>query len=342
MARHGGVPSPEACAAEGMVAAVRDVSLQVHTNEILVVMGLSGSGKSTLIRCLSRLFQPTAGAVHFGDREITHLTERQLIPLRRYEMGMVFQNFGLLPNRTVIENVALPLEVRRIARVERERLAYDKIELVGLQGREQYFPRELSGGQQQRVGIARSLVTDPDVWFLDEPFSALDPLIRRDMQDEFLRLQAQLRKSILFITHDFDEAVRLGDRIAIMRDGEVVQDGTPQQILTHPADDYVRQFTRDAPRGSVLQVRAIMEAIDQPGSGPSAEPRPSYEVVAGEPVRADETLNTAAHRVLESGAATVDVVDAGGVRVGYLERSRLLQALFPDDVSETEPAEAQR
>lgn len=321
MARHGDAPTAEDCQREGMIPAVRDVSLRVHTDEILVVMGLSGSGKSTLIRCLSRLITPTAGRVWFGDRDISRLSERQLIPLRRYEMGMVFQGFGLLPNRTVIENVALPLEVRGIARAERERLALEKIELVGLQGREQYFPREMSGGQQQRVGIARSLVTDPGVWFLDEPFSALDPLIRRDMQDEFLRIQAQLHKSIIFITHDFDEAVRLGDRIAIMRDGEVVQAGTAQEILTQPADDYVRQFARDAPRGSVLQVHSIMDSMDD-ASG-----------LNGHPIHADDTLDAVAARVLGSDDEVIRVVDRQGNAVGRLERGALIRALFPEDLT---------
>jgi glycine betaine/proline transport system ATP-binding protein len=321
MERHGDAPTVEDCERAGMIAAVRDVSLRVHMDEILVVMGLSGSGKSTLIRCLSRLITPTAGQVWFGDQDISRLSERQLIPLRRYEMGMVFQGFGLLPNRTVIENVALPLEVRGVARAERERLALEKIELVGLQGREQYFPREMSGGQQQRVGIARSLVTDPGVWFLDEPFSALDPLIRRDMQDEFLRIQAQLHKSIIFITHDFDEAVRLGDRIAIMRDGEVVQAGSAQEILTRPADDYVRQFARDAPRGSVLQVHSIMEReTDAAG-------------LNGHAVHADETLDSVAARVFDSDVEVIRVVNRDGDAVGQLQRVDLIRALFPEDIT---------
>ncbi len=223
--RHGPAPSAADLAASGLIPAVADASLEVGRGEIFVIMGLSGSGKSTLVRCLSRLVEPTAGEILFEGRDLLRASEREMIQLRRHRMGMVFQHFALLPHLTVLGNVAFPLDIQGLGRPEREARAREMIELVGLKGREGYFPRELSGGQQQRVGIARSLAANPELWFLDEPFSALDPLIRREMQDEFLRLQSVLRKTIVFITHDFDEAVRLADRIAIMRDGRIVQTG---------------------------------------------------------------------------------------------------------------------
>jgi glycine betaine/proline transport system ATP-binding protein len=221
-------------------------------------MGLSGSGKSTLVRCMSRLIEPTAGAVLFEGQDLLKASEAELIALRRHKMGMVFQHFALLPHLTVLGNVAFPLEIQGVRRAERERRAREMIELVGLGGRESYYPRQLSGGQQQRVGIARSLAVEPEVWFLDEPFSALDPLIRREMQDEFLRLQRLLRKTIVFITHDFDEAIRLADRIAIMKDGEVIQIGTPEELVVSPATDYVAEFTRDVHRAKVISARSLM------------------------------------------------------------------------------------
>ncbi|MGE0118382.1 MAG: glycine betaine/L-proline ABC transporter ATP-binding protein [Dongiaceae bacterium] len=251
-------PTGEELVAAGLIGAVRAATLDVHRGEIFVIMGLSGSGKSTLVRCLSRLIEPTAGAVIFEGRDLLQATERELIEIRRHKMGMVFQHFALLPHLTVLGNVAFPLEIQGVDRAARERRAREVIELVGLKGRELYFPRQLSGGQQQRVGIARSLAVEPDVWFLDEPFSALDPLIRREMQDEFLRLQSMLQKTIVFITHDFDEAIRLADRIAIMQDGEIIQIGTPEELVTQPATDYVREFTRDVQRTKVISARALM------------------------------------------------------------------------------------
>src|SRR5262245_9800314 len=257
LARHKHAPSDEDFRREGHIGAVRDVSFDVRAGEILIIMGLSGSGKSTLIRALSRLNDPTAGQIFLGGKDLLKVTQQELIELRRHKMGMVFQHFGLLPHRNVLDNVAFPLEVRGTPREERERHAKEMLKLVGLEGREAYFPRELSGGQQQRVGIARSLAVGPDVWFLDEPFSALDPLIRREMQDEFLRLQRMLRKTIVFITHDFDEAVRLGDRIGIMKDGRLIQLATPEAMVAAPADDYVREFTKHAPRDRIISVRTI-------------------------------------------------------------------------------------
>ena len=262
MKDQGPAPSEATLKMAGYVAAVADASLAVEAGEIFVIMGLSGSGKSTLVRCLSRLIEPTGGVVAFNGVDLLTATPAELIDLRRHKMGMVFQNFALLPHLSVLDNVAFPLEIRGIARREREKPAREMIELVGLAGREHDLPYQLSGGQQQRVGIARSLITDPDIWFLDEPFSALDPLIRREMQNEFMRLQDALHKTIIFITHDFDEAVRVGDRIAIMRDGRIVQIGTPEELVLAPADAYVADFTRDAPRSKILSARAIMREAD--------------------------------------------------------------------------------
>ncbi|MDE0201183.1 MAG: betaine/proline/choline family ABC transporter ATP-binding protein, partial [Rhodospirillaceae bacterium] len=248
MDRHGGAPGLSAILEEGYIPAVRDASLEVNAGEILVIMGLSGSGKSTLLRCLARLIEPTAGEIMFEGQDLLKATDRELTQLRRHKMGMVFQHFALLPHRTVLQNVAFPLEVQGIDRRTRETRAREMIELVGLEGRERYYPRELSGGQQQRVGIARSLAVGPELWFLDEPFSALDPLIRREMQNEFLRLQNMLQKTILFITHDFDEAIRLADRIIIMKDGIIEQAGTATELIENPETDYVREFTKDVAR----------------------------------------------------------------------------------------------
>ncbi len=247
----------ETIRASGHVGAVRDVSLEVGEGEIFVIMGLSGSGKSTLVRCLSRLIEPSGGEILYDGEDLLKASPTRLIEIRRHRMGMVFQHFALLPHLTVLENVAFPLEVQGTPRAAREVRAREVIQLVGLQGREGHFPRQLSGGQQQRVGIARSLAVEPDLWFLDEPFSALDPLIRREMQDEFLRIQTQLKKTIVFITHDFDEAIRLADRIAIMKDGALVQVATPEDLVLAPADDYVRAFTAHVARAKVVTLGRI-------------------------------------------------------------------------------------
>jgi glycine betaine/proline transport system ATP-binding protein len=314
LARHRGHPDAQAFRAEGYVGAVRDVSFDVREGEILIVMGLSGSGKSTLIRCLTRLNDPTAGEILFDHQDLLKVSEKTLIELRRHKMGMVFQHFGLLPHRDVLSNVAFPLEVRGATRDERETRAREIIKLVGLEDRLAYFPRELSGGQQQRVGIARSLVVEPDVWFLDEPFSALDPLIRREMQDEFLRLQKLLRKTIVFITHDFDEAIRLGDRIGIMKDGYLVQLGTPEEIVTRPADDYVSEFTRHAPRDRIITVASIMQ-------------RPVRRT-EGQGVPAGTRIGDVAARVLSTDAA-VPVLDGNGDTIGIVTREAMIKALYP-------------
>ncbi len=254
--RNGKVPDPAATLKSARdsrhIAAAANVSFDVHAGEIFIIMGLSGSGKSTMVRCLSRLVEPTAGEIMFDGKDLLRASRQELTEIRRRKMGMVFQNFGLMPHLNVIDNVAFPLKVQGLAPEQRLKRAAEMVELVGLKGREANFPSQLSGGQQQRVGIARSLAVEPELWFLDEPFSALDPLIRRQMQDEFLRLQKILHKTIVFITHDFLEALRIGDRIAIMKDGEVVQIGTPSEVVMHPATDYVAEFTKDVPRVKVI------------------------------------------------------------------------------------------
>ncbi|MCZ4291645.1 quaternary amine ABC transporter ATP-binding protein [Hoeflea alexandrii] len=235
------------------LAACANVSFDVMRGEIFILMGLSGSGKSTALRCLSRLVEPTMGEILIDGEDFTAKSPRELIEFRRHKMGMVFQNFGLMPHLTVLENIAFPLRVQGIELTERNERARDMMRLVELDGRENSYPRQLSGGQQQRVGIARSLAGNPDIWFLDEPFSALDPLIRRQMQNQFLHLQSSLHKTIIFVTHDISEAVRLADRIAIMKGGEIVQIGAPREILENPANEYVEEFTRDAREGLMIR-----------------------------------------------------------------------------------------
>ncbi|MCP5089090.1 MAG: betaine/proline/choline family ABC transporter ATP-binding protein, partial [Rhodobacteraceae bacterium] len=260
-------PTFEEIKAAGLIPAVRDASIEIRDGEIFVIMGLSGSGKSTLVRCLSRLIEPTAGELNFSGQDLRSVSAKEMIEIRRHKLGMVFQHFALLPHLTVLQNVAFPLTIQGQKKTVAEARAREVISLVGLEGRERNYPRELSGGQQQRVGIARSLAVEPELWFLDEPFSALDPLIRREMQDEFLRLQALLEKTIVFITPDFDEAIRLADRIAIMKDGAVIQVATPEKLVLSPASDYVEDFTRHIPRAKVMSVRTIMTR----GKGGSGE-----------------------------------------------------------------------
>ena len=254
----GGRASAADLAEARLAGAVRAAAIDVHEGEIFIVMGLSGSGKSTLVRCLSRLIEPSYGEVTLDGRDLLKASEAELIEIRRHKMGMVFQHFALLPHLTVIENVAFPLAVQGVDQAGRMTRAQAMVDLVGLKGREHHYPRQLSGGQQQRVGIARSLAVEPEIWFLDEPFSALDPLIRREMQSELMRLQNVLKKTIVFITHDFDEAIRLADRIAIMKDGEIIQIGTPEDLVLRPATDYVAEFTRDVNRAKVMSAQSLM------------------------------------------------------------------------------------
>ena len=246
----------------GCVVALKDVTFDVKQSQVFVVMGLSGSGKSTLVRCLTRLIRPTSGHVYFDGEDVLGYTPEELIQFRRQKIAMVFQHYGLLPHRRVMDNVAYGLEVQGKDKETRYALASKAIETVGLKGWEDYFPREMSGGMQQRIGLARALAVDPEVLLMDEPFSGLDPLIRREMQDELISLQTQLNKTIVFITHDLNEALKVGDRIAIMRDGEIVQEGTPEEIVTLPADDYVTEFVQDVSRAKVIQANAIMQQPD--------------------------------------------------------------------------------
>jgi len=259
----------------GNTIAVRDVSFEVAPGEVFVVMGLSGSGKSTLVRCLTRLVEPTAGELTFEGEDLLTASRQHLRELRRHKFSMVFQHFGLLPHRRVIDNVGYGLEVRGTPRADRLRRAAEVVELVGLGGYEHAFPEELSGGMKQRVGLARALAGEPDVLFFDEPFSALDPLIRREMQDEVARLHRELGTTMVFVTHDLSEALRLGDRILIMRNGEVAQVGTGDELVGAPADDYVRDFVRDVPRGDVLTLRWLARPPrpDEPLDGPLRGPR---------------------------------------------------------------------
>src|ERR1700754_119183 len=263
------LPRADLLSRTGYTAAVREVSFDVAPGEVFVVMGLSGSGKSTLVRCLTRLIEPTAGEVVFEGENIRTVDQKRLRALRRRKFAMVFQHFGLLPHRRVIDNVGFGLEIRGMSRAERRRRAGEVVELVGLAGYENSFPDQLSGGMQQRVGLARALAVDPQVLMFDEPFSALDPLIRRDMQNEVIRLHHELAKTMVFITHDLAEALKLGDRILIMRDGAVVQLGTPDEVVGAPADDYVRDFTSDVPKSHVLTLKWVMRepngaALDGP------------------------------------------------------------------------------
>lgn len=262
---HGG--DAEAAAAqlreEGLIPAVQDATFDVMPGELFVIMGLSGSGKSTVIRAISRLLDATGGEVEIDGEDVLAANKARMIELRRRKLGMVFQHFGLFPHMTVAENVAFPLKMQGQGKKERLARAMEVINLVGLGGREASFPRQLSGGQRQRVGIARSLAVNPDIWFLDEPFSALDPLIRRQLQDEFINIQATLKKSIVFITHDIAEALKIADRIAIMRDGRIVQIGTPTDIVLKPVDDYVREFSKDVVKGRHARIASVLRPLSE-------------------------------------------------------------------------------
>lgn len=298
--------------AEGHLPALIDASFDVAAGEIFVIMGLSGSGKSTLVRCLSRLVEADHGEIRLDGQDLRQAAPDELIQIRRHKMGMVFQSFGLLPHLTVLENVAFPLKLKGIAGPERQARAAEMVQLVGLEGRESAYPHQLSGGQQQRVGIARSLAVGPDLWFLDEPFSALDPLIRRQMQDEFLRLQAQLKKTIVFITHDIMEACRLADRIALMQNGSIIQIGTPAEILLSPATTYVAEFTAEVALAKVIRAGDLAERGD---SAPDAT-----EIGANQPVEALLGL-------IAGGARAFRLRAEGHYGAGQVSAARILRAL---------------
>jgi glycine betaine/proline transport system ATP-binding protein len=308
--------TPEALSAVGLMAGVRDVSVEIGEGEIFIVMGLSGSGKSTLLRCMSRLVEPSAGEVLLEGRDLLKASEAELIDIRRHKMGMVFQHFALLPHLTVLDNVAFPLAIQKISKSEREQRAREVIELVGLGGREGAYPRQLSGGQQQRVGIARSLAVKPELWFLDEPFSALDPLIRGEMQDELIRLQRVLKKTMIFVTHDFDEAIKLADRIAIMKDGRVIQMGTPEELVMRPATDYVAAFTRNVQRAKVLTARSVMGPVNG--------------VVAIGQIKAADKIADVAPIVINAGRPLA-VIDEQGAVIGTLAPQAVIDTLIGRD-----------
>jgi len=299
----------------GCIVGVNNASFEVSKGEMLVVMGLSGSGKSTLLRCISRLTDTTAGKIYIEGQDLLSLKNKELIELRRNKMGMVFQSFALLPHKTVLENIAFPLQIKGMKTEDSISKAMEMVKLVGLEGRENYFSRELSGGQQQRVGIARSLAVEPDIWFLDEPFSALDPLIRKEMQDEFLRLQGALKKTIMFVTHDFDEALRLADRIAIMKDGIIEQLDTPANIVLNPATEYVRKFTQEVPREKVLKIEAVMESVSD------------NKNLSDLKVSKDAIIETVAEKIL-SQEKPVAVIDSNKKVVGIVKPSKVIHTVF--------------
>jgi glycine betaine/proline transport system ATP-binding protein len=305
-------------AATGCTAAVRDVGFDVRKGEVFVVMGLSGSGKSTLVRCLTRLIEPTSGSLAIDGEDVLAMDKGRLRELRRHRAAMVFQHFGLLPHRTVLDNVAYGLEIQGVSREERRARAAEVVAKVGLEGLEQRRPGELSGGQQQRVGLARALAVDPEVLLFDEPFSALDPMIRRDMQEEVVRLHREEGRTMVFITHDLTEALRLGDRIALMRDGRIVQLGTPEEIVGSPADAYVREFVRDVPRQQVMTVRTAMRPGDCGGPDHPGSLTP------------DTVVADAIRTVSGSGRAACVVQD--GRCLGVVDHERLLAVVAGADL----------
>jgi glycine betaine/proline transport system ATP-binding protein len=310
------LPRAELETRTGCVAAVRDVSFDVVAGNVFVVMGLSGSGKSTLVRCISRLIEPTAGQVIIDGESIADCSPEWLRELRRTRVSMVFQHFGLLPHRRVLDNIAFGLEVQGKSKAERHARAGDMLDLVGLAGCAESYPDELSGGMQQRVGLARALANDPEILLFDEPFSALDPLIRRDMQDEVARLQRELKKTVVFITHDLHEALKLGDHIAIMREGRFVQVDTPEAVVARPVDDYVRDFVRDVPRSHVLTAGGIMRAA----------------LAAGETsgTVADTTLVSDLLPIVVATDRPIAVLDDDGRTCGAVDRLSVLRALAED------------
>jgi glycine betaine/proline transport system ATP-binding protein len=307
------LPNAELRAKLGTMVAVRDVSFDVRPGEIFVVMGLSGSGKSTLIRCLTRLIEPTAGEILLDGEDIRKADQDRLRELRRHRFAMVFQHFGLLPHRRVIDNVAFGLEIRGDAKAARLERARQMCELVGLGALGESYPDQLSGGQQQRVGLARALAVDPEVMFFDEPFSALDPLIRRDMQDEVIRLHQEVGKTMIFITHDLAEALKLGDHIVIMRDGVIVQSGRPEEVVGAPADDYVADFVHDVPKANILTLRWVMRPVE-PG-----DPLDGPEFPAATVIR--DALHVAA-----ATDKPIRVVD-GGTLLGVVDRAAILESI---------------
>jgi glycine betaine/proline transport system ATP-binding protein len=318
-----GAPATDSAAIEetvkrhGGTIAVQDVTFDVQPGEVFVVMGLSGSGKSTLVRCLTRLIEPTLGEIDLDGEDIRKASPERLRELRRRRFSMVFQNFGLLPHRRVLDNIAFGLELRGEPNAARLARAGELVGLVGLDGMAERYPDQLSGGQQQRVGLARALASDPEVMLLDEPFSALDPLIRRDMQNEVIRLHHDLKKTMVFITHDLAEALKLGDHVMIMRAGKIVQIGKPEELVARPADDYVADFVRDIPKSHVLTLRWVMRAAtaDDPVDGPVFGP--------------DTVIRSAVHAVVAS-EKPIRVVERGTL-LGMVDRAHVLEAIAGED-----------
>ena len=310
------LPRKELQEKTGHVIGIRDVSFDVKPGEVFVVMGLSGSGKSTLVRLLTRLIEPTAGTVELYGEDLTAMNDKALLETRRTKVSMVFQHFGLLPHRKVVDNIAFGLEVRGENRGGRRDRAQEMVDLVGLSGYENNFPDQLSGGMQQRVGLARALAADPDVLMFDEPFSALDPLIRRDMQNEVIRLHREVGKTMVFITHDLAEALKLGDRILIMRDGEIVQIGTPDEVVGAPADDYVRDFTSDVPKSHVLTLKWVMR-------------EPDGLALDGPILRSDQIVRDAARVVLDH-HGPCRVMD-GDTLVGVVDDEDILRVVVAEE-----------
>ena len=320
------LPRAELLRKTGCTTAVKDISFEVAPGEVFVVMGLSGSGKSTLVRCLTRLIEPTSGTIRIGDVDVTQASDGQLRDLRRKQVSMVFQHFGLLPHRQVIDNVAYGLEIRGVGKADRRKKAGEVVDLVGLTGYERSYPDQLSGGMQQRVGLARALAGDPEMLLFDEPFSALDPLIRRDMQNEVIHLQEDLQKTMVFITHDLQEALKLGDRILIMRDGEIVQIGTPAEVVANPADGYVRDFVSDVPRSHVLTLRYVMR-----------EPRPGDSKEG--PVMSPDTVVRQAARAALASEHVVQVVEDGKL-IGIVDDDAILRVVVAEEETPAEGAGA--
>lgn len=304
----------------GCVVGIADCSFSVNRGEVFCVMGLSGSGKSTLVRHLNRLIEPTAGEISVLGRDIRALRQQELREMRARHIGMVFQHMALLPHRTVRDNVAFPLQIRNEPKSKRWEVSQRVLNMVNLEGYEDRFPRELSGGMQQRVGLARALASDPEVLLMDEPFSALDPLIRRQLQDQFMTLSAELKKTTIFITHDLDEAIRIGNRIAIMKDGRIIQIGTPEQIVTNPADDYVRDFVEGISKLKLVYAHSIMDELT------SYSPGPGEDLLAATRVSHDTDLDTLIDISVDTGQPIV-VKDDAGAEVGVINRTTLLRGI---------------
>lgn len=328
--RNQGLKRPEILEQTGQTLGLSNINFDVYEGELLVIMGLSGSGKSTLIRCLNRLIEPTEGHVLIDDQEITGISDKALLEMRRKHFSMVFQNFALFPHRTVRENAEFGLEIRGIDKEERKRISLEVLDQVGLSEWADAFPHQLSGGMQQRVGIARALANDGGVLLMDEAFSALDPLIRKDMQQELQELQYRTQKTTIFITHDLDEALNIGDRIILLKDGEIVQEGTPEQILSRPADDYVARFIEGVDKARVLTARSAMRparVTARPTDGP----------------------RTALHKMTESGFDSlyivgrdrrfIGLIDASAVRRAIQDQADDLSAYLDKDVPTVSPDE---